>query len=207
MAEKFLNDIKRTKKSEPIVLGKSVALKSTQLKSEKKLIVEPRKNFQQDNFASPPLASRFHSLFWIGAFGLLIVFLINVLNSFGRGAVLISDVARSSIGVYQNIIQAGEKVSNSDFASAKNLMMEAQKNADEISQKLWFLNKTLNPQKISEYVIKAGNELINIIEIINRIGGVFMEKNANPANTISLRDEMRKLETSYKNFSENIDLA
>lgn len=194
MADKILNDITKSKEPRPIMLGNN-----SRNKSSRKLSVEPQKKYTETFYFSAN-KSRFPNLAWIGILGMVIVVLINALNSFGRGKLIISDVARSSTGIYQSMMQAGEEAGKSNFDAAKILIDEAQKSADEIDKKLWFLSQSLNPQKITEYIIKTGNELINIIQIAKEIGSNFMAQES-PINALN------RLEISYKNFSENITLA
>lgn len=182
MAEKFLIDIKRTKKSEPLVLDKSVA-GSESLKIPHKLAVEPRRNPAQENFTplnAQPSAqiSRFSGLYWIGIFGLIIVFLINALNSYGRGVMIISDIAKSGTGIQQKL--------------------------SKINEELWFLDEADISEKISQYIADAGQNLAEISKNIDKIGSVFMQKNSEEANAVSISDEIKKLGTSYENFLKNI---
>jgi len=203
MNSKFLNDIFKSTSNGPLVLEE----KSSKKTIRRELLLEPKKH---SNAETEDMRGAFYpnhqGLQLIGIFGILIIFLINMLNSFGRGVVIMSEVAKSSAGISQTIAQAGKKAMDNDFDSAKNMLDSAKQQADELNKKIWFLNQT-SKDNILQSIIKAGDELINMINEIKNIGDIFMQKNAESDSNASLKEEIEKLEKSYEDFSANIDQA
>jgi hypothetical protein len=146
---------------------------------------------------------------WIGVFGIVIIILINSLNSYGRGMKIISHVKESSTGIYKNMIEAGKFAEKSDFDSAKNLISQVENESEKINQDLWFLSGAEGIQtiKIGKYLTSAATNFLNIIEGINSIGIGFIDINADSPKAYPISNRIAKINAEYSSFIENIDMA
>ncbi len=127
----------------------------------------------------------------MAASGILIMFVINLVNVFQNG-ILIKDIVLSSASAgYENLMEAGTDAKRSDYKSAENLFGKAEENFAQAVKEISFLqvNRSLffakeqsfgsinNLLEAADKLSSAGRDLLSGIDSLRRLPSYFIQSN------------------------------
>jgi hypothetical protein len=248
MSNKILRDIEK-KGSETIFLEErteshrgEIPLKSTKqnikfkaTNTEKLIDIHPKEETTRNE---PKKVLFFHvnknekdnigDVIRIFAGGLLILFVLNIVNVYKNGIELKDSVIASATTGYQELLQAGSEATNMDFGTAEMTFNQATKSFQEAEDAIAYLNtnedllftkeKTIdsvqNLLNAAENVSKAGENFVKGIKNMQNLPELFIQANSSVNDSVQksltdkLKEDLSDVETAIdylKQAEENLE--
>jgi len=139
------------------------------LKDEKKekiyfLHIDARENLKYNKMGD---------LIRLASAGLVILVVLNVINIYNRGLTLKNDIIASAYSGYQELLTAGEKATESDFAGAEQTFNQAALNFDSAMEEISFLQSHHDYFLTKEKTVDSAQGLLDAAKNISLAGRNF----------------------------------
>lgn len=135
-------------------------------------------------------ATKFSNLFQLATIGIVIIFTINIFTVLVKTNYLKEDISYSASQAYQDLVDGGENILQTNFNNAFKSFNSAQNNFEQIGENLWFLkDKTIisgssetflsdasSFMRIGENLTQAGKNFSSGFEAMQKVSELFLKE-------------------------------
>ena len=126
--------------------------------------IDPEKSYKFD---------RINEIIRVAAAGIMILFVINVINIYQRGVVLRNSVVAQAYSGYEELQRAGEQTAAQDYGMAENTFSEATSNFNLALRNISFLQTNRDAFFAREKTVDSVQALLEAAKSISTAGGDF----------------------------------
>lgn len=169
-AENFL-DLSMIDRQEPVIPGG--AKKVLDIRKRKNGTEEQKYRFVEIDEKKRKMPGRLGEIVRMTAVGVLILFLINIVNIYQRGVGLKNDVIATAYNAYDNLVQAGNESRQAQFSQAQTSFNNATASFSEALNALKFLQSNSSAFFTREKTVESAQNLLEAGKNISEAGNDF----------------------------------
>ncbi len=116
---------------------------------------------------------RLNELLRMAAAGFVILLVLNIINVYNKGLILKNDVIATAYSGYSDLLSAGEKAGDADFAAAEQTFIKATENFNAAMEEIAFLRNHQDYFLTSEKTVDSAQALLDAAKNISLAGQNF----------------------------------